>query len=160
MNGNFTRLPNDFLDVLMSSAINHSEAKIIIFIARKTWGFHKETDQISLSQFQNRLKLSRPLVIRTLRRLVKSGLLVKEKGYKRVSNSWSIDLKDYKDKLVTLGQLVKFGTIQLVTLGLHTKESITKEKKKSISAEEEDRLWENLNKASDVFHAKKETKND
>ena len=147
----YTKMPNELLEVLMSVAVNESEAKIMTLVARKTYGFHKQSDQISLTQFQKQLSQSRPLVTRTLNRLVKVGLLVKENGYKRVPNSWLIDLNDYQNKLVKLGQLVKTDNVrlqklrlsrgqlvktgqlvtptdvQLVKTGLHTKEIYTKE---------------------------------
>jgi|GEM_PF-6482779 len=131
MTPDFTKIPNDFLEILMSKAVNNSESKILLYIARKTYGWQKESDKISLSQFQHKLVLSRPTLIDALHRLVKSGLLVKQKGQKRVPNSWAIDTLDFKDKLVNLGQLVKSDISQLVKLGLHTKETNTKERRKN-----------------------------
>jgi len=93
MTPDFTKIPNDFLEILMSKEVNHSEARILLYVARKTYGLQKDSDRISLSQFQKILGLSRPTITEALLRLVKSGLLVKKQGQKRVPNSWSINEK-------------------------------------------------------------------
>ena len=46
---NFTQVPNIVLDNMMSS-LNESELKVLLYICRRTYGFHKEKDAISLSQ--------------------------------------------------------------------------------------------------------------
>lgn len=127
---NFTQIPNNLIDILMSKALNETEIKILLFIARKTYGFQKSSDQISYSQFQNKLGLSRPTITVTLKRLqlVKFVLLVKKGNSKRACNEWLIDYSNYPDKLVKLTKLVKYDKEKLVKYTLHTKESITKEK--------------------------------
>lgn len=46
---NFTQVPNVVLDSIMSD-LNESELKVLLYICRRTYGFHKEKDAISLSQ--------------------------------------------------------------------------------------------------------------
>lgn len=46
---NFTQIPNIVLDEMMSE-LNESELKVFLYICRRTYGFHKEKDAISLSQ--------------------------------------------------------------------------------------------------------------
>lgn len=126
----FTAIPNDLMEVLLSEALNNTERRILLFIARKTYGFQKNSDQISLTQFENKLKISRPTLVRTLERLklVKLVQLVRKGRSRLASNEWLIDPSDYQNKLVHLGQLVKSDPKQLVKLRQHTKESITKER--------------------------------
>ncbi len=51
--------------------------KICFFIIKKTWGWQKKSDYISLTQFQKGIKTSRPTVVHWLDYLVKHQLLVK-----------------------------------------------------------------------------------
>lgn len=46
---NFTQIPNIVLDDIMAD-LNESELKVLLYICRRTYGFHKEKDAISLSQ--------------------------------------------------------------------------------------------------------------
>ena len=142
---NYTKLPNELMEILMSNALSKNEIRILLFISRKTYGYHKVSDQISLSQFQSNLGLSRQGVISILKRLqlVKLCRLV-NKGNSRLSSSeWLIDTSDYINKLVNIGRLPKFeakkrndikrssqvNANKLVNIGRHTKE-ITKESNK------------------------------
>lgn len=135
INKGFTQIPNELFEVLFSSDLVGSEVKILIFISRKTYGFHKDSDQISLSQFQNKLGFSRQTVVDGLRklRLVKLIRLVSKGKSRLASNEWLIDLSDHQNKLVNLSRLVYSTTKKLVRQGRHTKESITKERKKRTS---------------------------
>ncbi|HUD44375.1 MAG TPA: replication protein [Patescibacteria group bacterium] len=128
-NNTFTQIPNELMEILMSSATNASEKAVLVFIARKIYGFHKKTDQISLTQFENKLGLSRPTIVAVLSRLlqVKLILLVKKGRSKKACNEWQFCLDDYPSKLVKLTQLVKYDKEKLVKYTLHTKESSTKE---------------------------------
>lgn len=49
---NFTQIPNIVLDEMMSE-LNESELKVFLYICRRTYGFHKEKDSISISQLTN-----------------------------------------------------------------------------------------------------------
>jgi len=102
---------------------------VLIFIARKTYGFHKKTDEISLTQFEKNTGLSRPTVVATLEKLKSVRLIIQlRKGRsKHVSSEWKIDLEDWEDKLVKLTELVKNSDTglasPLVKPPLHTKET-------------------------------------
>src|ERR671916_718566 len=46
---NTTQIPNDVFDSLMSS-LSGGELKVLLYICRRTFGFQKDSDRISLSQ--------------------------------------------------------------------------------------------------------------
>lgn len=131
----FTKIPNELMEVLMSPALNSSHMGILVYIARKTYGYHKKSDQISLSQFQNKLKLGRKYVNLYLKdlRLVSLVKLVKKGKSRLSSNEYLIDTEEYPTKLVSLMELVskraQTTSFRGVPKTKHTKESITKEKK-------------------------------
>lgn len=47
---NFTQIPNVVLDNIMSE-LSNQELRVLLYICRRTYGFHKEKDMISISQF-------------------------------------------------------------------------------------------------------------
>ena len=103
----FTKIPNELMDVLMSGALNSSEQRVVLFIARKTFGYHKNIDEISYSQFEKKLGICRNTAITTTTKLVQSGLLVKKLTGRNRPNLWQIDLTNHMTKLVQLAELVQ-----------------------------------------------------
>lgn len=124
-----TRVPNELMEILMSEALNNNEKRILLFIARQTYGYHKKSDSISNSQFAKRLNISKKTVIATLSRLTLVGIttLVKKGNVKGACNEWLINTTNYADKLVGITNLVKYDVNKLVGITTHTKESIQKE---------------------------------
>lgn len=100
-----TRINHQVLEKLLAYPFTSPvELKICLFVIRKTWGYSKKTDKISLTQFQKAIGASRPTVVHWLDSLVKHLLLVKggqlgvrEYGFNKDFDSW----------LVKGGQLVK-----------------------------------------------------
>lgn len=127
-NGNFTRIVNPLIEKLIQIPFKGCELAIVMFIIRKTYGFHKLEDEISITQFEKGLKRGRPTIVKALKnlQLVKILILVKRGTSKNSSNTWRIN-KYYKNwELVKTPELVKGKGGQLVKTPLHTKE-ITKE---------------------------------
>lgn len=52
---NFTQIPNTILDELLS-VLSESELKVLLYICRRTYGFHKQSDRISTSQLMNGIR--------------------------------------------------------------------------------------------------------
>src|SRR5258708_75327 len=76
---NSTQIPNFLLDQIMPM-VEPAEWKVLSFICRKTFGWQKFEDRISLTQFEQATGLSRPWLVKILARLTKSGLLVKKRS--------------------------------------------------------------------------------
>lgn len=104
---NSTQIPNIILDFLLPQ-LSEAEGRCLLYIARRTYGFHKEEDRISFSQFIKGIKnkddeildygagLSRPSVNEALSNLRKSNLILVEKSTK--GNYYSINLELFGDK--------------------------------------------------------------
>jgi len=90
---NTTQIPNVILDMLLP-ALPEPETKCILYICRRTFGFGKVKDRISLSQFIGGIKtkdgrqldygtgLARPTVVNALRTLVDATALYLEETTK------------------------------------------------------------------------------
>jgi len=135
-NGNYTRIVNKVLDELVKIPLLGVELSICIFVIRKTWGYSKKSDQISISQFEKGVKRSRPTIVKALKnlQLVNILQLVKVGSSKSQSSEWKFN-KMYKEwtfnnKLVNTPELVKYNDptskeklSQLVKTPKHTKDN-------------------------------------
>lgn len=71
----FTKIANDLLDQLIRIRIPGEAMQVFLFIMRKTYGFNKKTDKISLSQFVGATGLNKPAVCRAILKLRSMGLI-------------------------------------------------------------------------------------
>lgn len=76
---NSFQVPNSVVDELMAE-LSGAELKIYLFVLRKTKGWNKEADAISVSQFMEACNLSNRKVIDACNRLVELGLLEQKIG--------------------------------------------------------------------------------
>jgi DNA-binding MarR family transcriptional regulator len=72
----YTRIPNDFIDNLK---LNPYQFQILSIIVRKTDGWCKVEDGISLSQFEKLVTFKKPKIIQTLKELEDMDLISKQK---------------------------------------------------------------------------------
>ena len=72
----YTQMPNDLLDKWLPH-LKEVELKVLLFIIRKTIGWHKIRDQISLSQLQTATGATQTNVINAAKDLIKKGLIRK-----------------------------------------------------------------------------------
>lgn len=156
-NGNFTRIINPLIENLIKIPFKGCELAVAIYIIRKTYGFNKLEDEISLTQFQKDLSRSRQTIVTALKnlQLIKVARLVKQGTSKKHSNLWKINKYYNTWELVNMARLVqrKRGTSltkapQLVKTARHTKDN-TKDNitKYSNSAE-----LNSINQIIDIFY--------
>ena len=74
---NSFQVPNAFVDEVLNK-ISDASCKLYLVICRKTRGWNKEMDSISLSQFEEITGKSRPTVVKCLTELVKVGLVIEQ----------------------------------------------------------------------------------
>ena len=86
---NSFQLANAFVDDAMEH-LSGNAVKIYLVVVRKTRGWQKETDKISLSQFEAYTGLARHTTIKAVRELVAIGLLIETKGGKS-TNQYSLN---------------------------------------------------------------------
>jgi len=95
-NGEFTRVHNSILEVLSRLQVSSLELRIILFILRKTYGFGKKSDVISLSQFES-CGGSRNNTYSAIKKLIqlniitrnKKGLQTYEYSFNKYIEQWS-----------------------------------------------------------------------
>ena len=131
-----TKIANDLFEKIISSGLNGTELSVILFLIRKTYGFQKKQDYISLNQFMACIPVSRPTICKALKnlQLVKIIKLVKKGNSINMANLYALSKNFDTWQLVKKSKLVKFSKStskdfekQLVKKTLPTKETITKE---------------------------------
>jgi phage replication O-like protein O len=130
-----TFIENDIMENLISSGLNGTELSVVLFLIRKTNGWNKETDEISLSQFLKYIPVTKPTLCKAIKnlQLVKIVKLVKKGKSLKSSNEYRLEKNRENWQLVKKTKLVKFKKrtskdfdTQLVKKPLHTKNTITK----------------------------------
>lgn len=131
----YTAIANELLERLYHCPLNGSEFRVCLMVLRKTYGYKKKDDWISLTQFEKGTGLKRANICRTLKELVANKLLLKSGKTLRFN-------KNYEQWLVakrlpssqTGNKVVANRAIQVVAKRLHTKETLTKENIQNIEA--------------------------
>lgn len=62
----YTKVPNSIFDI---EGLNIYERLVLLYIIRKTIGFNKKSDGISLSQFMKFMGISKPTVLKSIKKL-------------------------------------------------------------------------------------------
>lgn len=73
----YIRIANEIFDALAKTNINGESRRLLDFILRKTYGYNKKKDWISLSQFSTATGLSKPNVVRGLKVLIQRNIIIK-----------------------------------------------------------------------------------
>lgn len=121
---NSTQIPNVILDKILPR-IPEAESKCLLYICRRTYGFQKKRDQISLSQFVEGIKdkdgevldygtgLSRPIIVEALKHLSGAHIVnvIKDKG----GNSYELNCELLVDKYVEDGVVNKVNQLKKLT---------------------------------------------
>jgi phage replication O-like protein O len=123
-----TKIVNELLEQLVKACLLGSEYQVIFFVIRKTYGWQKTEDFVSLTQFELGTSLSRPTIVKTIKNLVYRNILVKRSLPGRHENAYKIN-KYWNTWVVNTTLLVKnssksskAGLTKVVKRGLHTKE--------------------------------------
>lgn len=82
----YIAIANEIVDALCKSMPGYTEGQIIFSVIRKTYGWNKKEDQISISQIQSMTKKSRRMVIYALQNLeAKKFIHIQRNGLNQVN---------------------------------------------------------------------------
>lgn len=73
----YTRIADELMEALAKWHLSNYEMRVLMFIVRKTYGFGKSKDWISLSQFVDGTGISQPHICRSIRMLINQNLITK-----------------------------------------------------------------------------------
>lgn len=123
----YTRIANDILEALCRVRVPGEVRQIFDVILRKTYGFNKKADRISLSQFVLATGMKKPSIIRAQKAGVYHKLI-----YRNANDEWRI-LKDYSvwipfTKKLTMELRISKKVNPSLAEVLPTKDTTTKER--------------------------------
>jgi phage replication O-like protein O len=79
-------IANDIMDHLAKTRIPGEARQVLDFVLRKTYGWHKKCDWVSLSQFVEGTGLKKPNVIRAMATLLRMNLVIQKDNVIRNDN--------------------------------------------------------------------------
>lgn len=132
----YTKIANEILDALCHIRINGEARQILDTIIRKTYGYHKKQDKISLSQFVITTGIKKPNICKAINKLRQMNLIIIIQKDNGDINSYRFN-KDFDtweplSKKITLSKKI-ISVIQKDNASLskkiHTKDNTTKDNK-------------------------------
>lgn len=163
----YTKIANEILDAIIKIKINVDALKLVLFIFRKTYGYNKLQDKISLSQFVLATQLKKSVVCRGLNRLNSMNIIIRIANDDCTIYRFNKDFDTWKPlaKLLTLAkQQTSVSQTANASLAVqrHTKENTTKDNiTKDISEQSSQdismfiKLFENVNPSYEKFYGNK-----
>jgi phage replication O-like protein O len=120
----FTPIANEILEMLVKACLLGSEYQVVLFVIRKTYGWKKKHDIISLTQFELGTGLSRPTIVKTLKNVLIKKVVVKTP---LPSGKYAFSFnKDYEKWVVKAPLLVK-------SKGVYSKDALTESGKHALT---------------------------
>lgn len=128
---NYTQAPNDLFDTLMKD-MSEAELKVVMVAIRKTFGYHKNQDAISFTQFQDMTGLSRQSVADGVDAAIKRGVLKIAGHGKRGVNIYElVVILDQSENQTSTSQENGLDADLTSQKSRHTKETDSKENKRN-----------------------------
>ena len=84
MNAGFTQIPNEIFDKYQKE-LKTSEFSVLMAIIRKTWGWNKTEDRISVSQISMATNLTNKTIINSLKVLEQKKIISTKKRHNRTT---------------------------------------------------------------------------
>ena len=100
MDKGFTKIPNAILDALISSELSGAQIRVVLYIIRKTYGWEKHYDRISITKMSKELRISKRWCVGIVDDLRKSGIILTEGGGERRVYNMRISDPENWDKVV------------------------------------------------------------
>ena len=136
----YIRIANELLMALNKYRLSGEEWLILVSVLRKTYGYNKKEDTISLSQFEEMTGIARSSIVRAIKKLEEKNVIVKTKAK---TNKYKIN-KNYDTWKPGHQNVTSKGSYQMVNKGvtkrlpkgvtkrLHTKDNIKDNNKDKI----------------------------
>jgi len=154
----YTRIANEILEALAKININGEARQVLDVIIRKTYGFQKKQDKISLSQFALTTSLKKSAVCRGLKRLQKMNIIIKIDNEDCTIYRFNKDFESWKSltTLLTKGEVLTKSLMSVnhivkkpLTISRHTKEKVKETLTKEILRSEQS---SQIKKVFEIFY--------
>ena len=134
----FIRIASEIVEALCKVNLSAYESRVLWFILRKTYGWQKKTDWISLSQFSKGTGLDKRHVHRTLKRLQEREIVIRngdsqrphyglQKDYTRWKASSLQGTGACRGDRVSPVEVIRVSPVEAPTIDTITKDTLTKD---------------------------------
>ena len=126
---NHTQIPNIIIDQHMAE-LSHAQFKVLMAICRKTIGWHKQSDYISISQIVELAGVSNKTVVGAIKQLENKGFIVTQKTNRSttlITINYEVTSVVSTPTSVTITPPSVVSTPVTSVVSTHTKETINKE---------------------------------
>jgi phage replication O-like protein O len=125
----YTAIANELFDALVRTRVSGEDRQVLDFIIRKTYGFNKKEDRISLSQFQEATTMHRSNICRSIERLLGRNIIIKNAtskgnsyGFVKDFDKWGVVAKKLPSSKVDKRGSSKVDN-KVVVKVIHTKDN-------------------------------------
>lgn len=162
INNGHIDIANELSEALMRVNLSGYQYRIIWCIFRKTYGWHKSIDKISLTQFENMTRLKRRHVNRVIKELEVLNMIIVDRNNRVNTYKFNSDYDTWKIRDSTkIGTSTNIGTkvvpnmeLKLVPDQVHTKENKETIQKKYNPNQEINDIFNYWNKKEIITHRK------
>jgi phage replication O-like protein O len=118
----YIRIATEIWEALTAYRLPGEQMQILMFIIRKTYGWNKKSDDISLSQFVDATKIKKPNVCRGLVNLCEKKIVIKKDNGNIINYRFNKKYNEWKplSKKITLSKKI-MGVIKKDNLALSKK---------------------------------------
>ena len=114
-NKSFTRVPNDLFDAILAYGFTEVQLHVVLYIIRKTEGWHKPSDIISISKMAKDIRRCRQHLSSTVSDLEKLNVITVERSGQWKASTMRVNDPDDWDRPVTeSGHCPKSGHVRKV----------------------------------------------
>jgi phage replication O-like protein O len=123
-----TDIANEILEALWRVNLSAHETRVLLYLLRKTYGWHKKTDRIALSQFSKDIGIDRRLIHRAIKKLSSNKHMIviyrDDKnnityGFQKNYERWKVSSKQmtviYRDDKVSSKEMIKLSSKEIPT---------------------------------------------
>ena len=108
----YTKVSNEIIEALALTDLSNYEFRVFMMLIRKTYGFHKKTDWISLSQLAERTGIKLSHICRTIKKLKAKNMIIKNgkiTGIQKDYEQWKLpkQVTNLNGKVTQTGKLPK-----------------------------------------------------
>ncbi len=136
----FTPIANEILEHLVEMHLSPNQWQVLLFIIRKTYGFHKKVDYIANFQIVEATRLCKAVVSRSLLTLEKRNLINRLGKHIGFQKDWERWMKLAESSTKVSNSVNKSGTQKLAVQSTELAESSTKVSSPAVAQKIKDTL--------------------
>lgn len=105
----YTKIPNQILEVLLQIKLQNYEIRLLLAIARKTYGFNKNSDYINQKQLENLTGIKQSNISRTLKNLIEKKMIIKNGKQLSIQKDFKLWNVAEKEILINISDEIYFS---------------------------------------------------